>query len=153
MEKGLAGIDKTWSPSRIAYNKFVTKGDPANRGYARVDKSTYPVARAELLTQITGQPARVIQTSTAQETAATWKQLLDEGNPVLVVSAEKRADPSAFNIVSGQVYEVIKVEDGNVIMRNLWGRLHPDPVPVTELGKHIYSTTVTLDSPHEGGQG
>src|SRR5262249_9102915 len=92
---------------------------------------------------------RVIHTSaqTDEETAATWKQLLDEGKPAIVAARRERADPSAFNIVTGQVYEVTGVADGHILLRNPWGRHHPEPVPVSELRNHLYRPVLALPPP------
>ena len=132
LEKAIAGLDLTWSPERTA---AVNRG--GTTGYERLDQGTNPWERAELLAQLTGQPA-VVKTfdMTPGHEAAVAADLagqLGQGRPVLVgVPLPPAGTKLPHGLYGGHVYEIVRVADGNVQLRNPWGFAHPQEMTVRE---------------------
>jgi hypothetical protein len=164
LEKGVAGVDKTWSDARASLNAKWFPKFADDRGYARLNRGSFPSMRAELLTQLTGERARTVSGSNVTECARIWKQLLDEGKPVIGASlsdtlrAKRGGEPNAYDLVSSHVHEIVDViegpngfKDGYVVLSNPWGRKDPQPIPIWEMGKYLSGTVSTLgDRPPEG---
>jgi len=162
-EKALAGADETWTPERraswedawarmCAYDQArgITKprSGPAPTGYVRLHQGTTPWEQAEVLTQLTGQPAEVREFPHGSE---TWKinrhirAQLNEGKPVLVGSRQKEYDSEKlpYGLEAGHVYEVVGLEKGQILLRNPWNTDHPEPMETVEFAHNMsryYST-------------
>ena len=127
LEKAFAGVDDTSaSPS------------PAEAGYERLDGGTDPWERAELLTQLTGEPAvvRPFDKTPGREAVAEaeMKDALDAGKPVIVGVPEPPAGVRLpHNLIGGHAYEVVAVDRGTVELHNPYGFDHPSPMPVRDL--------------------
>ncbi|GGQ03173.1 hypothetical protein BKA00_004430 [Actinomadura coerulea] len=151
IEKALGAVDETWPPDR-GQNPLL--GNAAERGYARLDKGTRAWTQAEILTQLTGRPARVdrLNIDTGPEAAADNEavlgRLVEAGRATLVSTVPEfmqRADFRKYNLRCQHVYELVGVEDGTVMLRNPYGHKHPDPVPVAELTNHFNSYYAALE--------
>jgi hypothetical protein len=125
MEKAIAAEDQAWDTAKKAdwdhawttWHKSAVDRDRSNAGlgpspdsaptgYNRIDIGSTAYQRADLLAQLTG-----------------------AGKPVLVGARGRRsADHFPNKIVPGHAYEVTKVEDNKIHMRNPWGIRHPDPM-------------------------
>jgi hypothetical protein len=59
-----------------------------------------------------------------------FRDQLSEGKPLLVGSRGRRPPTEHFpnRIVPGHAYEVTKIENDKIHMRNPWGYRHPDPM-------------------------
>jgi hypothetical protein len=84
VEKAIAGVDQTWDRERR--EKWAERwsiqsgaGDPPE-GYVRLNQGSFPIDRAELLTQLTGRPAKTweIPTEWDNQGRSPDKQLLGE---------------------------------------------------------------------------
>ena len=146
LEKALAGVDQTWSDGRhaewdrkwdmIRAHKEVPES-PAH-GYGRLAQGSNPRDQAEILTQVTGEPAvnrkfpdGMPEAGLAAESllAANFRHLLDEDKPILVGTRPRRGDETRLphGLVDSHAYEVVAVTDDNKIqVRNPWNRRHPE---------------------------
>ena len=160
LEKALAASDKRWTAGRIKLNDDLWREQAIKirglkndeeikalldaRGYARLDRGlTYP-EMAEVMAEVTGERASVLQLS-SQHVESALSRLVRERKPIIVTSrsAKVGGGPSAYGVRGGHAYEVTGVEDGKVIMKNPWGNLHPDPVPAQEFLKEFNNLIVT----------
>src|SRR5262249_27373194 len=143
VEKAAAGVDQTWTPAREAEN---TKG----HGYHRLSRGTNAWERAELLAQLTGQPAvvRVFDTAPGHEADVerTLRAQLDAHKPVLV-GVPKPTQPGRLphGLVGGHAYEVVGVGNGEVQLRNPWNQQHPTRMPIRDLLDHARASYTTLE--------
>jgi hypothetical protein len=124
LEKGIAGADGSTSAGAT--------------GYERLDGGTDPWERAELLTQLTGEPAvvRPFDKTPGREAVAEaeMKDALDAGKPVIVGVPEPPAGVRLpHNLIGGHAYEVVAVDRGTVELHNPYGFDHPSPMPVRDL--------------------
>jgi len=158
--KGLAGVDRSWTNERIAVHASLFNQRPeaaAARGFARLNFGGSAAMAAEVLTQVTGERARVFQWRTGAEAAATWRKLLGAARPAITATFDA---PDAlgfyrrYGLATGHGYEIVGVADGptgigdgTVMLSNPAGRLHPWPIPVSELGKVLMPWFVTLYTP------
>jgi hypothetical protein len=129
MEKAAAGVDQTWDAQR-------SQGVSA-AGYERLDEGTDPWDRAELMTQLTGQPAevRTFDKTPGNEASveAELRDRLDNGKPVVVgVPVPANGASLPHRLEAGHAYEVTAVDNGIVHLRNPWGMRHPDPMSVRD---------------------
>ncbi|MGI5147724.1 C2 family cysteine protease [Plantactinospora sp. CA-294935] len=144
MEKAMAGVDQTWNARRAA------QSSPA-RGYERLDEGTNAGNRAELLTQLTGQPAvvRSLNKTPGNEAAAAaeLRACLDNQKPVIigVPSPPPGVGRLPHDLVGGHAYEVTSVENGIVKMRNPWGFKHPTPMTMREFLDNVRDVYTTLE--------
>ncbi|WP_329085935.1 hypothetical protein OG979_24595 [Actinomadura citrea] len=155
IEKALGAVDETWPPER-GQNPLL--GNPAERGYARLDKGTGAWTQAEILAQLTGRPACVDRLNTdpgaAADNEAVLTSLVESGRPTVVSTVPdfmQRADPKVYKLRCQHAYELIGVEDGKALLRNPYGHKHPDPVPVAEFTKHFNSYYAALEGETGGG--
>jgi hypothetical protein len=163
MEKTFAGVDQAWPPERWtswqdewaaicaqdqAQNVKNPRAGPTPSGYARLHQGTTPWERAEVLTQLTGQPAVVREFPQGPD---EWtinriiRAQLADGKPVLVDSREKKHQRETLphNLKPGHVYEITGIEQGKVILRNPWNEDHPQPMETGEFARNMsryYST-------------
>jgi hypothetical protein len=126
-------------------------------GYVRLNQGTYPIDRAELLTQLTGRPAKSwdIPTEWDNQGRSPDKQLLEEfrnrlsdNKPILVGTLSRQEDepPLAKDLVSSHAYEVINVDDkGMIHVRNPYNRRHPEPLTTKEFRENIRRRYTTLE--------
>lgn len=148
LEKALAAVDRTWVESRqVAWQQqwqdWRGRTDPhqaAPLGYARMDPGSTPDLWAELLTQLTGEPARTgrLPTEPGSEPVveAMLARLLAQGNPV--IASTKSSDryrhlphgTPPYDLRAGHAYEVVAAQGGHVWLRNPWNHTHPQPIPV-----------------------
>ena len=150
LTEGAAHADRTWSPWRSGINVYFSPDAPGDRGYARLaqllDGKEGPQLRAEVLTQITGEPARVITARTAERAAATWKGLLADHKIALVQAKHDLAEAGTANpydVQAGEVYEVTALRRGRITLSNGTGR--DLVIPVSKLGDYLYTSVTTLD--------
>lgn len=148
LEKALAAVDRTWTESRQVHwqqqwQSWQEQPDPhraAPRGYARMDPGSTPELWAELLTQLTGEPARTgrLPTDPGSEPTveATLVRLLAQRNPVIVSTLPPHHyqhlpnGTPPYGLHAGHAYEVVAAQDGRVWLRNPWNHGHPQPMPV-----------------------
>ncbi|WP_353850548.1 toxin glutamine deamidase domain-containing protein [Solwaraspora sp. WMMA2056] len=148
LEKALAAVDRTWTESRQVHWQQQWQGwqgrtDPhraAPLGYARMNPGSTPDLWAELLTQLTGEPARTgrfpIAPGSEPTAEATLARLLAQGNPV--IASTRPPDrylhlPNGtppYGLYAGHAYEVVAAQGGHVWLRNPWNHGHPQPIPV-----------------------
>jgi hypothetical protein len=164
LEKALAGVDQTWTLQRRVAWQSDWVGicadastdsaagpirEPAPTGYARLNQGTNAWDRAEMLTQLTGQPAEVREFPSGDD---EWRinrvirSQLGDGKPVLVGSRDQVDDQEMLphNLESGHVYEVTEVEKGKIVLRNPWGHTHPEPMETDEFARNIRPWYTTL---------
>lgn len=143
LEKAIAGIDQTWDHERSQKSARIwnARGNPgdAPTGYVRLNQGSNPRDRAELLTQLTGRPAKTLEFPTGHDNKgrSADKQLVDEfrqqladRKPVLVGTRSSQANEPALpkRLAASHAYEVTDVDDQHRIhLRNPWNRRHPDP--------------------------
>lgn len=89
----------------------------------RLDQGADAWDQAELLTQLTGEPAVVqpLDTTPGSEgaVAAELKAQLDANKPVLVgVSGPQFGGPLRHNLIGGHAYEVVSIDNGQVQLWN-----------------------------------
>jgi hypothetical protein len=142
LEKAAAGVDQTWDPQRIK--------DASATGYERLNEGTDAWDRAELLTQLTGEPAvvRTLAKSPGNESAveAELRDQLDNGKPVLIgVPEPPPGTKLPHRLEPGHAYEVVAVDNGMVQLRNPWGSRHPDAMSVRDFLDHTRDQYTTLE--------
>jgi hypothetical protein len=164
LEKGLAGMDQTWTTERRvawldgwaglcawdkANNAKNPRSGPAPDGYVRLNQGTSPWERAEALTQLTGQEAVVREFPVGRE---EWRinriiraQLADS-KPMLVSSRAQSYDQERLphNLEPGHVYEVTSVDKGKIMLRNPWNHKHPEPLETDEFARNMRPWYTTL---------
>jgi hypothetical protein len=152
LEKVIAAEDQTWDTSKrgdwdqawTTQHKFAVDQDRANAGldpsphespmgYNRLDIGSTAYQRADLLTKLTGEEAEVRhvpdERQGRQALLDEFQDRLSAGKPVLVgtrgrLPGERLPD----GIIGGHAYEVTKVENSQIHIRNPWGTLHPAPM-------------------------
>lgn len=162
-EKAFAGLDQTWTTEQQAAwtdrwadlcaqdkadDAKNPRSGPAPTGYARLHQGTNPWDRAEVLTQISGQPAVVREFPSGRDEWAINRIIraqLTDGKPVLVGSRRKTHEREELphRLESGHVYEVTGIEQGKIILRNPWNYKHPEPMETDEFARNMsryYST-------------
>ncbi|MFJ2593418.1 C2 family cysteine protease [Streptomyces erythrochromogenes] len=147
LEKAIAGVDQTWDEGR-------RKGA---EGYERLNLGSVGNHRAELLTQLTGEPAYTedFPTQYDMEGRSPNRQLLDalrgklaDACPVLVETVHLNPDQPRLphNLIAGHAYEVTAVDGtGLVHLRNPYNMLPPAPLKVEEFREHIKNHYTTLE--------
>ncbi|WP_258941224.1 hypothetical protein [Actinomadura luteofluorescens] len=161
LEKAIAGIDQTWSNERRdkATRLWKARGKPgdAPTGYVRLNKGSSHGDQAELLTQLTGCPAKTVAFPVGYDSRGRKadRRLHDEiadqlsdNKPVLVGTRKLRKGESDLpkNLVPGHVYEVTKIDDkGKLHLRNPWNHQHPDPMTIQDLKFATRPRFATLD--------
>jgi hypothetical protein len=162
MEKAIAGSDQSWSDERR--DKWqqrweVQSGgeEEAPSGYVRLHQGSNPSERAELLTQLTGKPAKVWEFPTGYDRngRSPDRQLVDEfraqlelGKPILVGTRNRHPGERQLTnkLVDGHAYEVTKVDDaGRLHLRNPWNTRHPHPLTISEFRANIRPRYSTLE--------
>jgi hypothetical protein len=113
-EKAVAAVTYHWSPERAALHAQMRPKVADLRGLELINKGTMPYEKAEVLAQITGEPAYIIKPGTAEEAVALWKDLTGQGLPVAV--GLKPAEPgerNEYNAPGGfHAYDVVDVVHG-----------------------------------------
>jgi hypothetical protein len=138
---GLCAQDK-------ADNAENQRSGPAPTGYVRMHQGTSPWERAEVLTQLTGQPAVVRKFPSGND---EWlinriiRAQLTDDKPVLVSSRRKTNERERLphGLEPEHVYEVTGIEKGKIILRNPWNKDHPQPMETDEFAGNMsryYST-------------
>ncbi|WEH15930.1 C2 family cysteine protease [Streptomyces sp. VNUA24] len=146
LEKAIAGVDQTWSEDRAK----------PSSGYARLDRGSNPNVRAELLTQLTGEPAYTQDFPTRYDPQGrspdrqlldTFREKLVDGHPILVgtIAIQKDSRPLPHGLIEKHAYELTEVDDRGLIhLRDPHNGADPDPLSVKEFRKHLknrYTTT------------
>ncbi|WP_131760980.1 ADP-ribosyltransferase [Actinomadura fibrosa] len=160
LEKAIAGIDETWTPERAGKWEerwqVVGSGEPPH-GYVRLNQGSHPSDRAELLTQITGLPAKSHELPDRydhngvhpdKQLVAEFRRLLDENKPILVGSQTRllKEPPLTHDLESGHAYEVVKVDDaGRIHLRNPYGHADPLPLSAKEFRANMRRLYTTLE--------
>lgn len=147
LEKAIAGVDATWDEGRT---KSV-------EGYVRLGRGSFPNHRAELLTQLTGEPAYTDDFPTQfdmqgrspdRQLIETLREKLTDGCPVLVGTVnlelnDRRDLPKG--LYDGHAYEVTEVdEQGLIHLRNPHNFAHPKPLTVEDFKKNIKNRYTTM---------
>ncbi|MCZ7417981.1 toxin glutamine deamidase domain-containing protein [Verrucosispora sp. WMMA2121] len=146
LEKALAAVDRTWTMERHEqwqreWRAWESKDDPhraAPLGYARLHVGSTTLMQAELLTQLTGLPARqtLLDTTPGREAAVErhLTALLAAGSPITIATWSMERYPGLTTLPYGledeHVYEILAVRDGQVQLRNPWNKEHPSPMSV-----------------------
>ncbi|MEV0405890.1 hypothetical protein [Actinoallomurus sp. NPDC050550] len=161
LEKAVAGLDQTWD--RKHHEKWAERcaaqghcEDPPN-GYLRLDQGSFPIDRAELLTQLTGRPAKnehfpsgydVNGRGPDKQLLSDLRQQLADGKPVLVGTrkAGENEPPLIKDLKDAHAYEVVSIDDQDrVHLRNPWNELHPEPLTIGEFRANIRPRYTTLE--------
>ncbi|WBB55548.1 toxin glutamine deamidase domain-containing protein [Verrucosispora sp. WMMD573] len=146
LEKALAAVDRTWTTERhehwqCEWRGWESKDDPhraAPVGYARLNVGSTPLMQAELLTQLTGLPARQTPLDTRPGREAEAERhlaaLLAAGSPITIATWPKESYPGLavvpYGMKAKHVYEIVAVQNGHVQLRNPWNTEHPSPMPL-----------------------
>ena len=153
MEKVIAAEDQTWDTTKKAgwdrewttWHKSIVDQDRASAGlgaspkdapmgYNRLDIGSTAYQQAGLLAKLTGEDAEVRRIPGERQGD---RPLLDgfggqlsTGKPVLVGTRGLRVTNERLpdGIYAGHAYEVTKIEDDKIHLRNPWGYDHPDPM-------------------------
>jgi hypothetical protein len=100
----------------------------------RLDIGSTSHQRADLLARLTGEEAEVRRIPSEQQGEQAlldgFRDQLSAGKPVLVGTRGLRMtdEKLPYGIEAGHAYEVTKVENGMIHIRNPWGYDHPDPM-------------------------
>ncbi|MEV0401951.1 hypothetical protein [Actinoallomurus sp. NPDC050550] len=160
LEKAVAGIDQIWSDERKQKWeerwKVIQPDEEPPTGYVRMNKGSHPSDRAELLTQLTGFPARTwdVPDSYDARGRSPDRQILDEfraqlseNKPILIGTRDLRSNEKRLphNLVSGHAYEVTKATaDGRIHLRNPYNKDHPTPMTAKEFRANMRQRYTTL---------
>lgn len=146
LEKGIAGVDQAWDENRTS----------STSGYERLGRGSNPNTRAELLAQLTGEPAYTEDFPTsydhqgrspARQILQTFREKLAENRPILVgTRALEEGEPGlSHKLTAKHAYEVTGVDDRGLIhLRNPYNEGHPKPLTFKEFKdsfKNRYTTT------------
>ncbi|MES9511764.1 C2 family cysteine protease [Streptomyces sp. NPDC000609] len=159
MEKAIAGSDQTWGEDRQdAWARSDHGAGDVPEGYARLDLGSDAWDQAEMLTQLTGEPAVVVDfperddaagRSPDEQLVGDIRERLAEGKPVIVGTHPKEefnGAPLEKDLVDGHAYEVIAVDDeGQFHLHNPWNDQHPEPLTVAEFRRYIDPPYTTLE--------
>ncbi|MEU8125338.1 hypothetical protein AB0C21_42070 [Spirillospora sp. NPDC049024] len=161
LEKAIAGLDQTWSAERLdrANRIWKAQGKPgdAPTGYVRLNQGSSPEERAELLTGLTGHPAKTVDFPTGYDNKGRSADrrlqdeivgLLSQGKPVLVGTRELGKGESNLpnKLIAKHAYEVTRVDDqGNLYLYNPWHRSHPSPMTIKEFKANIRHRYTTME--------
>ncbi|WP_369077248.1 C2 family cysteine protease [Symbioplanes lichenis] len=155
VEKAVAALDRTWSDARRdvwqkMWNDFhETTGEAAPAGYARLTFGSTSAWQAELLSQLTGLPARTATfnptVGVEPATEARLSALLAAGNPVIVGSRPGYPNGEPFGLVKGHAYEMVAVAQGKVWLRDPYDARHPDPMTIREFLDSMAPSFAYLD--------
>ncbi|URM99381.1 C2 family cysteine protease [Actinomadura madurae] len=161
LEKAIAGTDQTWSAARrdraAELWKAQKKPGDAPTGYVRLNQGSSPGERAELLTQLTGLPAKTVQFPEGYDNRgrSADRRLQDEitgqlssNKPVLVGTRELREGETNLpkKLADSHAYEVTKIDDqGNFHLRNPWNKRHPQPMTIQEFRANIRPRYTSLE--------
>jgi hypothetical protein len=151
VEKVVAAEDQTWDKAKKAdWDQAWTEHKPAvdqvranaglgpspheaPMGYNRLDIGSTAYQRADLLAKLTGEDAEVRRIPGEQQGEQAlldgFRDKLNAGKPVLVNTRRRLpAEQLPDGVIAGHAYEVMKVENDKIHMRNPWGCLHPAPM-------------------------
>ena len=137
LEKAIASLDQTWSEERRDSLEDGT-------GYLQLHGAGH--ARwAELLTQLTGRPARCFTLDQddpeCQEIIDFLGQKISENEPVLISTrpTEEDEEPLPFGLLDAHAYEVVHIDSEDMVeLHNPWNYRHPKEVTIFELmGKDL----------------
>ncbi|MFD9394401.1 C2 family cysteine protease [Streptomyces sp. NPDC060000] len=158
MEKAVAGIDQTWSEDQEAtWQSTHSKMDGLPTGYTRLNVGTKSGDRAELLVQLTGEPAQVWDLPTGFDHSGRNPKTqfredigekLADGCPVIVATRclKKDESPLPGKLVDGHAYELTGIDDrGRFLLRNPYNASHPKPLTFDQLKDSILPNYVTLE--------
>ncbi|GLY74099.1 hypothetical protein [Actinoallomurus iriomotensis] len=161
LEKAIAGSDRTWSDERR--DKWeqrwrVQSGrDGAPSGYVRLHQGSNASERAELLTQLTGTPAKTWEFPTeydrngrspGRQILEEFRNILADNKPILVGTRSKHRNEGELikDLKDGHAYEVTKIDDSNrVHLRNPWNNFQPEPLTIKEFRENIRPSYSTLE--------
>jgi hypothetical protein len=160
LEKAIAGIDGTWSDERRQkwadrWDVIRPGGDPPT-GYVRLNQGSHPSDRAELLTQLTGQPAKSWEFPVGYDNngRSADRQLLDEfrvqlvdKKPILVGTRNLRTGENRLphKLNHGHAYEVVEVDArGRIHLRNPYNEKHPVAMTARQFRDSMRNRYTTL---------
>nr|WP_269440831.1 toxin glutamine deamidase domain-containing protein [Micromonospora tarapacensis] len=172
LEKALAAVDRTWTGARHEqwqreWRGWHSKDDPhraAPTGYARLNVGSTALMQAELLTQLTGLPARQtlldVTPGRESEVERQLAALLGAGSPITIATWPKESYAGRLpdGLKAKHVYEIVTVQDGQVQLHNPWNTEHPSPMPVRALldlmqpwCAHLEQAPAAVSPPAGGG--
>ncbi|GLY74114.1 hypothetical protein [Actinoallomurus iriomotensis] len=161
LEKAIAGVDQTWSDGRREKwgERWKVQGGGRDlpTGYVRLNQGSNPSDRAELLTQLTGSPARTFELPTGydlngrsadRQLIEEFRARLAEHKPILVGTRSRDAGESSLvkEMHPSHAYEVTAIDDqGKIHLRNPWNRRHSEPLTVEEFRDGVRPYYSTLE--------
>jgi hypothetical protein len=160
LEKAIAGADQTWNQDhrdRWAELSEVRKDPEVPEGYVRLDKGSRPSDRAELLTQLTGEPSVVEDFPTQYDRngrspdaqlMGDIRQRLAEGKPIVVgtKSLGEAGGVLSHDLEPEHAYEVTAVDDrARIHLHNPWNSAHPEPLTLKQFRDNIRPYYSTLE--------
>ncbi|MEV5704682.1 C2 family cysteine protease [Actinoallomurus sp. NPDC052274] len=161
LEKAIAGSDQVWDDGRWERwgERWKVQGDggEAPKGYVRLNQGSNPSDRAELLTQLTGRPAKTFEfpkgydingRSSDRQLIDEFKKQLGDHKPILVGTKDLRDNepPLPKDLKKAHAYEVTKIDDNNMVhLRNPWNEQHPEPLTIGEFRASIRPRYSTLE--------
>ncbi|MGA8115830.1 MAG: DUF5995 family protein [Actinocatenispora sp.] len=145
LEKAFAGVDKVWPEPP----------EGAETGYPRLGKGSSVWYDARRLAELTGQAAffREFDPAHPERLATQLEETLAQNKPVLVGTKPVKADVTLpHRLIDAHRYEVVRVHDGQVELKNPWGFRHPEPMSIETFVEHFRPTYATLrDAPGDFG--
>ncbi|WP_433178152.1 hypothetical protein [Actinoallomurus sp. CA-150999] len=161
LEKAVAGTDQTWNDERRQKwsDRWDVQGNggDAPTGYVRLNQGSNPSDRAELLTQLTGKPAKSWEFPTGydhngrgpdRQLLEDFRKQLGDSKPILVGTRDLRAGEKRLphKLHHCHAYEVTSVDGGGRIhLRNPWNAQHPQVMTVKEFKDSMRARYTTLD--------
>ncbi|MER6737829.1 hypothetical protein [Streptomyces puniciscabiei] len=158
LEKAIAGADQTWTEERGDHWKRAhnVQGELPT-GYVRLDAGTKSFDRAELMVQLTGQPAETFDLPTGynyagqspkQQVMSHFTEKLADDCPIVVGTRKPKPDeqPLPKDLIGGHAYEITEVDDRGLIhLRNPHNKTHPEPLTFDEFRKSCLPFYTTLE--------
>ncbi|WP_371577836.1 C2 family cysteine protease [Streptomyces sp. NBC_01314] len=160
LEKAIAGLDQTWSDERkkeYTDTCALRRIHDAPEGYVRLNRGSLPSDRAELLTQLTGLPAKTWELpqgydhtgrSEDRQLRDEIRESLDAGLPVLVGSRRLKKGEHALikDLRASHAYEVKAVdEEGLFHLRDPHNNGDPMPLNAKEFRATMRKSYTTLE--------
>lgn len=168
MEKAIASQDQVWNSQQQADWDATWKArdkpavdaeraamglspspDEAPTGYSRLDVGSTATQQANLIAEITGSEAEVRTMpdgpQAERQLLGEFKDQLADNKPILVGtrgpnSGYETAPFSPRTFAFGHAFEVTKVENGHIHVRNPWGdNRNPPPMPVSTFMEYFRS--------------
>ncbi|MGH3381167.1 MAG: hypothetical protein ACRDP6_41185, partial [Actinoallomurus sp.] len=156
LEKAFAGIEQTWGAERRA-----ALGDGG--GYPRIGRDNGLREQVEMLTLLTGLPAKVWKFSgdslrsspTADRRLLNrFRELLRARNPIFVSTRDRyeTEPPLVKDLMDHYGYEITLVDARGLFhLRSPWNGTHPEPLTIDELRANVLHYYLTFADPIDRG--